>query len=741
MSVSCVEKATHYEPNTMKKPSGLLLALFLYPVFLSAQTLPHDSAYVFTDSVLAFRVTVPFKTVIKIPSANDPSKEIRSQLYYCQDSRENISYIFGVNYLSPDHVMGNDSIYFTGLKKSLGNQFYTISRDTSYLSNGYFVIELIGKLKTDKEKLTVSRHIARGNRWYVLVVTFPLSGATPSVTKFFRSFSILDFPVLDWQRSVSPDSSLMSWTPSPLRLLPPDSSTAGVDRHYVSFDSIRSNGYNIDRYQLNPYYWSPSDSAFWKERIAISLRETETLIYKKPIVNGNAKGWEWVKLNGNSKIYQRIRCLMNGDQLYYLYTSALKDDIVSANANKFFENFRFSRPPAKTHLFDNKVRSLTDALFGTDPAAAANALVYVEKAPFERKDLSLLHALLLKRPALQGGLRPAKVNAEITQCILVLKDSSSFRFATEHYKSISEADGFIKENLLKIMSRFPDPAHYEEMAGLLKASPPPSSPLFYVEFIFTLETHLHVTARVMPQLMFLIADSNARTYFTRLAGILADSGLLTAAAIQPHEKAILSFAARRIADLSTDYGDPRNYDGGLITLLGLLNNAASHAALREFLETEFHELRIKAFAALLRDGKQTKTDIDSLAADKSTRLDLYRILRKAGKASLFPSSFRTQKMFSESEVYSKAMEIELEPPSAIDLFTTKTVDTDAGIKKYYFYKIDRKDGFHLLACAGPYGPNPRDEDSPAVAAVVDYQHIFDPAHAEEQMNKLLVRCK
>jgi hypothetical protein len=290
-----------------------------------------------------------------------------------------------------------------------------------------------------------------------------------------------------------------------------------------------------------------------------------------------------------------------------------------------------------------------------------------------------------------------------------------------------------------IMSRFPGPAHLAEMTALVHASRPRQ---LSFNFLLEMEADLPLAAGLMPELLYLIDDSACRPFVVKIAGDLAENNLLSAPALKPYEAAILEFARVRIADLSTDIGSPRTWDAALITILGMLNSPGSQAAIREYFETEFHDLRVKAFATLFRNGKQTDEDIRSLAADKTTRLDLYRILLKAGRLSKMPREFFTQEMFSESEVYAKAMEFELEPPALIDQQVTKLIDMGpSGKKRFFFYRMKSANGLSFLACAGPYAPDASKVDLAHTPAVIDYQHLYDPVHQEAQMMGLLARRK
>jgi len=725
----------------MKNALGpFLLLLSLFPALLSAQTsLEADVTQTVTDRALAFSVKIPFQKALQSSQRRQPG--VWEKFYQGTDSTENARYIFGLTVLSPGSFLIDDSSYYSRLRTNLRAQFKQLIRDTVFFMKGCFVEDLYGIAKsTDRtDRFMEFRHIERGNSWYTLMADFPVQGRglTPKVRAFFNSFSMLDYRAQTWHQAMTPDSMLVTRAPTPI-LIHREDSSGGVptQTRYMTFDTVHFNSYFISRQQIQPYYWRSSDTAVYADMMAQKTLPTDSLIYKRSVSNGEAKGWEWIVKPRNALVYERQRIFLYGDNIYFLFTYTSKDDITSPNTNRFFEDFRFVRPVPKTHVFDSKTKALLHDLFGPDTARAAAALTYTSRAPFGKEDLPALHSLLLHTPAYQGKPANNRVKATLAECIIRAHDTISFRWAATQYKALTVADDRIKGFLLNIMASFPSPAYYSEMAVLLQASPPNTLPF---GLTWVLGAHPHETALIMPQLLSLPIDSFSRFFVIDLAGQLADSNLLTAKKILPFQRELLRFAVDRIAYLSTDYGSPRTTDGALISLLGLLNTDSSNAALREYLEMEFHDERIKAFAALLRNGKQRSEDIRDLAEDKSTRLDLYRVLEKAGRLPLFPVAFRTQKMLSESAVYSAAMQFELEPPTSIDFIDMKVIRTGGASKGYFFYKIKSENGLTHLAFAGPYSQGPVESDSPDATAIYDYQYSFDPVHAQEQISGLLAR--
>lgn len=689
----------------------------------------------FSDSVLAFRIEVPGKPQpYNLPKSKD-REGWDSKMYMSVDNQEGVYYLFGANSVKPGKYIDNDSTFLVELKNKAQKNLSLLSSDTSFFSNDNRIVEFSGKMKAADAWMT-ARYIARGNRWYGLAAIYPTAADSVKIVRFLQSFALLNYPSQNWQYAKSPDTLISSWTPAPIRTLKKDSSDdASIDSIYNSFDSSRSNTYSILTSHLNPYYWISSDSAFWAERVARHFSKTDSVIYKKPISNGDAKGWEWVKLKKNSTLYERQRLLLDGDELYSLYVSTPRKEIFSDNTNRFFEEFRFQKPPAKMSYTTPKAELLMTALFSDDSARAATAFEYLDNAPFEKSDLPLLHRSFFKRTSFKGyWLNSSQINDAITERILLLKDGSSFTFAAEKYRTVPDSGSDLKNNLLRIMAAFPDSAHFAQMATLLSVSPPRDLLSYY--FLRRLQDTMELTARVMPKLLPLLSDSLVGPSIINLSASLLDSGRLSLGDIIPYQANLLHYAGRRAKVLAKEPGDYSN-DLALINLLGRLNNPKSNAALNKFLSAKENYLRIKAIEALLGNKQLVDPSVYlRLAKDKGSRITLYKALLKVEKASQFPAEYRTQKRFAESKIYDQASEDE--EPSSLVFLKTKSAVINRGKKMFYFYKVQvDDDGSYYLACAGPYDTDPLKLNVTNSSAMIDYEEEFSAEQMEEQMNKLI----
>ena len=690
----------------------------------------------FVDTLLAYRIMTP--TAAKPFSAGQQKEtEWNTTLYVSSDPPDGTYCFFGSNSVKPGHYVPNDSTLFRLIKARTADKLSSISFDTTYVRDDQLVTEFRGRMK-EADMLMTTRYIARGNRWYGLIAMYPLSGPTVKVKKFLSSFTELDYPSHTWQMSVSSDSTLSTWVPSPLVRKERDSTfDVSVNHKYTSFDSSRSQSYDVIVYHLGPYFWSNSDSMFWAQRIAAYLTYKDSLIDKKLVSNGEAKGWEWVKKEHGSHLYQRQRLLLNGDRLYDLVINAPLRDLYSPDANRFFEDFRFSGHPAATGYFVSKAQVLVKDLFSEDPALAARALEYMRSAPFGKSDLPLLQKALLKEAPLdRKGTGYRQVSNSIATIVGLLKDSSTFRFAADNYRKVPDSNAFIKNHLLELMVAFRDSAHFAEMLSLLHASPP-TRPLSYT-FLWRLRDSLKLTAGSLSDLLPLLKDSCMHPSMTFLFARLLDSNLLTVTQLLPYREDILRYAGSR-AHLLSAYPDSTDlFDEELVEVTGRFNDDQGNRLVTAFGKAKSNDMKLTAIRVLLRN-KQPLADniLLSLASNPATRLRLYSELEEAGQSGLFPPVFLTQKAFAESEVYKKAQEEE-EDVTNIVFLSSQLFETSHGKKRFFFFK-DGVGEYAWLACSGPYDPEPSHLNIKEAGAIINYKENFNAALLNQQMDRLLQR--
>lgn len=687
---------------------------------------------VHTDTILAFTVSTP--GVAKL-SANTINANGHSRLFISTDLVDGGYYFIGVNEVGPDRYILNDSAYFRDLFKGMSGKVKNIEYDSSWVVDDQLIREVRGPVMgVDMEMRT--RYIDRGNRWYALVSMTPTSGNTAKVNRFFSSFAELDYPAHRWANSVSPDSLFTAWTPAPIEIRARDSSDGSdIDRKYNSYDTSRAESFGVVAYHLHPYYWSTSDSAFWADRVREHIKYSDTLISKRAVSNGEARGWEWVKRNKRSHNYERLRQLLDGDKLYSLLACGPYKELYTANANRYFESFRFSRKVQPNPYLHSKAQQLIGDLLSADSALSARAYAYVEKAPFQKSDLPSLYRALLEVSPLTGIARwPYRVNRAILIAIQQLKDTGSFRFALDHYRDVPDSLSFIKNNLLYLMAGCEDSLHFRSMAQLLQEKCPPREGIDEL-LLVRLQDSLRLTATILPELLPLLKDSAMASSLASLMVRLVDSGWLSRDQLLPYQENIKDYATTIVHGLSMDKPTIGYREKAMIRFYGRFNDNAGNSLLKQLLHCREESVALLALETLLMN----KQPVDSaalrpMAANRAYRLELYQYLEKGGRPDLFPGAYRSQKALGESAVYNYATD---EDDAGKDEISISYLTTRSyGNKSFLFYKYGNGEATYL-AGAGPFDPDPARVGTSGVYVHVYYHNQFDSAKLQEQIDALL----
>jgi uncharacterized protein YbaP (TraB family) len=694
--------------------------------------------YLFKDSLNGFQVVLPAKPQLMNDMQGNKTGDVsKPEIYVSVDGKTGAYYLVGVNTIAPGRYIENDSIYIREVESNATGKNMSLVRDTSYLKNGYRVLQVEGRMKANG-LWAVTRYFLRGNRWYALITIYDSLGSRPAYDDFFDSFEMLDYPSIPWAWRTSQDSLFASWAPANIHIMKGDDSDKSTVVLYNAFDSIQALGCDVVSWTLPKYYWSNSDSAFWESRMSSRISENDSLLYKKAVSNGEAHGWEFIKRQKGSRMYLRQRILLFGDSLYTLVVCNPLPVVTGENVNRFFESFRFNRPVPVTHLLSSKSRQLLRDLSSPDSATVVTASNYLEDANFEKADLPLLQEALLK-PGLGTtfGLVPSSVYGHITDKIILLADSGSFRFAAGKYSQVPDSEAVIKNSLLMIMSAFPSKDHFLELFRLMVASPPGED--LSRDFINNLSSGGSITAGLIPQILPLMKVPQVQGSMIDLLGILLDSSLIEARLLTGQVPAFIEYAENRLKCLSKDKDNYDRHDRGIIKLLGLMKTTSCNNELHKWLAVRDGYLRTRVIEYLLRNNQTVQSAIlQELAADKSNRTNLYNTLKDCHKASLFPAEYYTQMHFAESFVYDMASgDNDVED---IRFLGKKNADFSGKPGSFYFFRLkytgDEKGVTHLV-CAGPYDVRGSSVESPDADFQIYEDEPYDAKKLATQMAALL----
>ncbi len=555
----------------------------------------NSGAVNYVNNAKAYRLNVPAqpKPAGDLASVSEDST-INRELNVVSDPANGAYLFFGSSEAAPGYYIQNDSAMLSGMKKSQEDKFLAFTTDTIYTNEGRKTMELAGIMQQFPLMMRV-RYIFRGNRWYAMVAMYDTAKNHTAEDNFFSSFEMLDYTPQTWRSLTPNDNVFTTWAPAPFRHVTKATDDEDSLFNYETYDSTRGDNYSIVTHEFTKYYWQNSDSALWDAMIDQALKYNDTLLSKKPVSNGESKGYEILIQQHGSQNIRRLRMLLNGNRIYKLLTAQPASEINNVNNNRFFEDFRFTTVTSQDSLFISKAPVLLKDITSEDSATRSTALARLETSPFTTNELPLLHAALLKNfPKNEYDYNETKNT--LRRVITGLKDTSSYQFAKKHYAA---ADDETKEMMLSIMASFPTRENFNDIKNLLLHQPPHTAPGYSLRASF--EDTLELSATVFPELLPLIKDTNMAPMVIKISYRLLDKELMEAALLQPYQPYILELCAKKYKALQNDADDYDATTFDLVKLLGRMNNSECNAMLQKWSMTKNIFLQQDAAEMLLKN--------------------------------------------------------------------------------------------------------------------------------------------
>ncbi|SFQ54915.1 TraB/GumN family protein [Parafilimonas terrae] len=696
--------------------------------------------YNYVNNIKAYKIDVPGQP----KPANDVLNEketagINSDLNISTDPATGAYYFFGANEAAKGYFITNDSTTLQSIYITQKQKFENVIKDTMYVKNGCRVLEIGGFMKSTPLMLD-ARYIFRGNRWYALVALYDSVRGKENAEQFLHSFQTLGYANKEWKTASPDDNEFTTWSPAGFEYIerPGDGDTTFL---YESFDSTRADDFEVIVQKFDNYYWQENDAAFWKEVIDKykESQQGDSVLYEKPVTNGNVKGYEFALQEPGSHNIKRVRKLLNGRKLFSLITVQDAAEIYNDNNNRFFEDFRFNTVQPSDDMFVSKAGVLLNDIASADSATKASARHFLNEAPFTKTDLPLLHKAVLKTYLESGAEDDYDYTRQhIKHTLINFKDSTSYSFAKAQYNA---ADDTTKTVLLDIMGSFKTREHFDDIKAMLLNNPPHVTPSY--TFINSLLDTLQITADIFPSLQPLIKDTAFAPVIVRVASRLLDSGFIDKTFLENYKQDILQVAGRQYQHIKSDSDDYDITVYASLNLLGKMNNPEANAMLQQFSRLENTYPQLEAVAKLLQNKQPVDAGVlKALAADKSQRVELYDTLKAYKKESLFPAQYLSQKSFAESLVYVEAGDDDY--PDTLVYLSAKVVDFKGKKARFYFYKVgfgEDEDAANYLGCAGPFSLNEKDVTVKKAGADVYYEEEYDAEAMDELTSALIAQME
>lgn len=549
-----------------------------------------------------------------------------------------------------------------------------------------------------------------GNRMvFLMALGDSLALESPAIRQMFHSFQFIPSTTNhEWNLYTNTSNDFRTWAPSPIRDHKEDNDHQLL---YLSYDTTTSTSYFIVPDTLDRYTWSESDTAFLKNYASNHLNQDST-IRTQYISNGTLTGYECLTTDTNStNLYSLARFFLSGNIVYKLVMYGSKEMVADANTEKFFSDFKINKQlPSFVHI--SKADTLINDLESKDSTTRIEAYRHIIQAPFTQKDLPLLHGALFRKykPLGDWDISSNAINKAIGKKLSLMADSSTVLFIDTQYSGFTNKDTLLRELALTTLARMTTISSYQSLLSHLNQSPLLAKPSYTFES--GLKDSLSLTATILPQLLLLSKDSVMMPILANISLNLLDSGMAKLSNIEPYRKDFEYGAANQLSYLSTLGLNQVDYDYySLIELLARFNNPSSFAILQRYLKVK--DLWFKNFiVSQLLKNKQvvSSSTLNSLAADVSTRTQLYSNLESIHKKALFPAQYLTRQYFAQADIYNASMDDEDPGTAATSVNFVQTIRSKYKGTDYVFYlfRVDYKteeDTKSYLGIAGGYKIN------------------------------------
>jgi hypothetical protein len=627
-----------------------------------------------------------------------------------------------------------DSIWTTALKESFnGNGART---KVNHFTDAHYSID---EFTTDtiNNLMIKARIIYAGNKVYKLMVQFPAGAGNEAVADTFLNSTVVT-PVAPatGHTEVGADGLFSATAPAPFvldRSAEQDDTTAPAEHLYESWDKDASITYFVTQKRLSNFYWKGNDS----EMVTNWLKLCETANDTLPVrtftrANGRLGGESQMQ-----KMYTRqlhsVKVVSDGRTRYILnciYPIWMKQD---TNIKRFFSSFTILKHD--TEQMQPSPAVFFTALHHADTNISYKALNSFNQVFFYKQDA----AALIREAGTtfpDDTLDYGSTRATLINAVANLAGDLPLNAMEDLYLKENAKKSSLALRILDIMMQHNDTtAAIKKVNNLLLTQTPANGYTYSLNF--QLRKHPHLTAALYPALWKLSGDSIVGGMVNQLSGFLIDSGYM--------EKSLLLNNASVIIDNSREARKSISYAtrSEMLQLLGRIKSPAAIAEMKLYQFAEQNWTRYLAVRNLLEIGEQPEARIiDTLAADKTYRLELHSLLAENNKPSLFPKKYLNQQYFAEA--YMAAADEEDGYFTQMKLLGMRKATYQGRKQKFFLYELRTGNDTDkpVLGITGPFS------DNEAVLEIVPDDNITGyaeeplmPGKLEKQLDLYLLRRK
>lgn len=610
--------------------------------------------------------------------------------------------------------------------------------------------------------------VKRDNVGYYLMTEYSAgSGGRPDVTRFLHSFSLQPFSASNWKTQSDPARTFSTYVPAPFIRTSDnpdeDSTKDGTLGMFTATDLNNSRVYSVEVLAQNAYDWAPDmQTVFDRFRNKVMNNTGNILQGYEKITQGGLEGRDlnYVDTFNNRKMHSRY--FLSGKKIFVLEMSqpaipASASD--QAGEKKYFDEFRVLHPEPADWITRNTPDRLFNDLMSHDSLTYDRAQQALSDISFDSTHIRLLMEHSLQQYPVFTDY-PFTINYRLFNLANrfykagadpVLDDWLQ-AFIRQHYTDPTDQVRNLQFNWLGMLAGQHQQSG-QTLAGELIRKQYPLTDDYY-ELFNELEANRVWAKTLMPDLLKHITDTMSGMRILSLAKVMIDSSEMAIAELEPYWADIDKACRKLIGDYKSLDPDDFGYDYNLysvIPLLGYFKHQKAEALLRAFQQLPVLDLKNEALKALFKKNKTvSQAELAKLLAVDNYTVELYKMLRDAGKTSLLPPGVIDQKKMAKGYLWQTMTEDADDEEVHPKFIFIKTIDQENdGVKKrYYLFRMEFPDTDEegdgqstesYLAVAGPFDTDPKklllDPEQEVCSAY--WEEKFDGSKLEEHFKKIL----
>lgn len=716
---------------------------FFASLVFEAPHLPKDEAWErYTNNEFAFSLLMPGKPKISDIGQKGNYQEVDAlSMGMAMELSKANYYMFTCTKLRQGYYYPNDSTIFNETQLNLCSSLKAVVvKTTDTLLQGYHAQRLDLKISKGEGLGTVS--LLMVNRSSILYVFIALNEnqATKeeSFETFLNSVAFTPYATEGWAYFQQDSLGIAGWLPGPFMIADPQADdVAQYDESfkvYKVYDKASGHSFAIYQETLSPYFWVDSDSTLWNSFNNTAYIYGDSVLSEKNVVNGNAKGKEWLTIKKGASSVTKRRIIWCGNKKYELVVNMHLADTASANANKLFNEFKILLPVDTAFVYTNKAKQILMDLRATDSATKQNAKAYLPLASFSKADLPLLYDALLY----DYGEKDVAYNSiahYLANSINYWQDDTVRLFAERNYEKVAKITGLQYQLLGMILESRTQEAADVCKQLLLTHTPTSDGSNPILECLYD---SAQLLQSWYPEILQLANVASFKPALWRITEYMLDSNMIPVSMVLPYAE---TFYVQAKAELDSIKANNAEYDqynmSSLLAVLAHCNTRKGNELLRTNLGLLFVYVKKDVIVALARNGiRAPDRDILAVAVEDGWRYLLYDDLAKYNKTAWFPAKYATQQQMAQSYIYNMLQDEDAE--GTIIYVGEKTALYDGKQQRFYLFKVNySEDGEdETLSICGPYSMDKKKLGS-SYKAVAFSEEPYQKSEIQKQFRALL----